>query len=261
MKKEQVLADSIFRIGRPWRLVIMYLLLVLAIFYFLFPMEAVDGECSRRAGCINNMKNIVLALKNYQIVYGTLPPAWTTDKEGNRLHSWRVLLLPFVESEFLYQKIRLSEPWDSEYNRQFHSQSLPFYYCPSSELKNGHCNYVVIVDKNGFFPGAKPYTPQKEDNDKILLMETPNSFCWMDPYADLGLEDTMIVVNDSIHGKGIHSDVKYHFGCIPGHVYNVVPVNTLDCNTILLNSENLHEYSDKWQVRQPKTIPESEKPK
>jgi hypothetical protein len=37
--------------------------------------------------CGNNMKQIALALLNYNDSYGTLPPAYVTDKNGQPVHS------------------------------------------------------------------------------------------------------------------------------------------------------------------------------
>jgi hypothetical protein len=48
---------------------------------------------------------------------GRFPPAATFDKDGRPLHSWRVLLLPFLEKDDLYKQFKLDEPWDSPHNK------------------------------------------------------------------------------------------------------------------------------------------------
>ena len=45
--------------------------------------------------CVNNLKQIALALHNYEEVYKVLPPAYTVDAQGRPLHSWRTLILPY----------------------------------------------------------------------------------------------------------------------------------------------------------------------
>ncbi|QDU78053.1 hypothetical protein Pan97_51330 [Bremerella volcania] len=50
----------------------------------------------------NNLKVIGLALHNYHDTYGTLPPAYIPDEDGQPMHSWRVLILPFVEANHIY---------------------------------------------------------------------------------------------------------------------------------------------------------------
>src|SRR4051794_4085638 len=47
---------------------------------------------------------------------GRLPPAVLFDRNGKALHSWRVLLLPYLEGRSLYEQFRLEEPWDSPHN-------------------------------------------------------------------------------------------------------------------------------------------------
>jgi hypothetical protein len=42
-------------------------------------------------------KMIALALHNYHDVYAAFPPAYTVDENGQRLHSWRTLILPWLE--------------------------------------------------------------------------------------------------------------------------------------------------------------------
>jgi len=79
-------------------------------------------EAARRMQCSSYSKGILLAFHNYSDTHGALPPLYTVDDEGKPLHSWRVLILPFLEQQDLYNQIRLDEPWDSEYNKQFHDR-------------------------------------------------------------------------------------------------------------------------------------------
>ena len=91
---------------------------------------------------------------------GHLPPAYTVDSKGKKLHSWRTLLLE-VEYPDLFAKIKLSEPWNSEHNKQFESQ-IPFLYLPPENrgvIKDGKCvtNYFVFVDELSAFPGQRAF--------------------------------------------------------------------------------------------------------
>ncbi len=74
----------------------------------------------------NHIKQLNLALLNYASAHdGQLPPhrvGTEPDENGIYPHSWRVYLLPYMEQNWLYKQIRLDEPWDSEWNRQFHEQ-------------------------------------------------------------------------------------------------------------------------------------------
>ncbi|MCL2116926.1 MAG: DUF1559 domain-containing protein [Planctomycetaceae bacterium] len=159
---------------------------------FLFdmvPNSRAFREAHRRKDCTDNMKQIVLAMLIYERRNGTLPPAWTVDAEGRPLHSWRVLLLPYLGDEALaelYSQIRLDEPWDSEHNRQFHSRNLDIYRCPSTTLADGETSYTVVVGEETAFndsgTGRKLSGFGPKSGDMLLLGEMPTAICWMSPH-------------------------------------------------------------------------------
>jgi hypothetical protein len=59
-------------------------------------------EAARRSQCSCNYCQILLALHNYHSQYNVFPPAYVADASGRPMHSWRVLLLPFMEQSGLY---------------------------------------------------------------------------------------------------------------------------------------------------------------
>lgn len=152
----------------------------------LLPAVQAAREAARRMQCVNMEKQIGIALHNYHDVYGSLPPAYTTDEDGKPLHSWRVLLLPFVECAPLYGQIRLDEPWDSNHNRQFHA-SMPFCYaCPSSPEAGttGLTCYQWIIGPDTISDG--PNAVQFGDvtrglSNVVAVVEVIPSTCWMEP--------------------------------------------------------------------------------
>src|SRR3954466_12181792 len=71
----------------------------------LLPATRSSRGAARRSQCVNNLKQVGLALHNYEATYGALPPATTVDASGRPLHSWRTLSLPFLQQEPLYRSI------------------------------------------------------------------------------------------------------------------------------------------------------------
>ena len=143
-----------------------------------------------RIDCAYRVQAIVLAMLIYEKQHKGLPPAWTVDREGKPLHSWRVLLLPYLgeEAKKLYAQIRLDEPWDSEHNRQFHHAAVPFYQCPAAELESGETVYSVIVGKKTAFRGSEGVqfdTFGSERKNLILVAERKTPVCWMDPGSEV----------------------------------------------------------------------------
>ncbi len=141
-------------------------------------------EAARRMQCCP--KQLTLAFHNYHDTYGSLPPAYTVDENGSPLHSWRVLLLPFMEQHDLYEKIRLDEPWDSPYNSRFHN-SMPYYCCPSrpeKEREDGLAPYQMVIGPDTISNGTnctKFSDITRNLSDTILFVEASISVPWMSP--------------------------------------------------------------------------------
>ena len=112
--------------------------------------KVIEGERSRQRNMLpqNRLHAIALAVINYTYDHDeAFPPPFSVDKNGKPLHSWRVLILPYLDEEGLARRIRLNEPWDSEYNKQFHNQMPPVYYnsaYPGSD-KKGETNFCMVV--------------------------------------------------------------------------------------------------------------------
>lgn len=121
----------------------------------LLPAVQAAREAARRSQCTNNMKQIGLALHNYHDVNRKFPPAYTVDEDGNPLHSWRVLILPYMEMNHVYEQIRLDEPWDSPHNMAVTDAIPDAYRCPSSPDRGPFTSYVVVDTPGGMFNGAE----------------------------------------------------------------------------------------------------------
>ncbi len=143
----------------------------------------------RRAGqigqCQNNMKQIALALRAYENTYGCLPPAYIADAQGNPMHSWRVLILPFTDNDALYSAYRFTEPWDGPNNRKLHKIAVPWMCCPNDGKNPTDTNYLAVVGPGTAWPGS---TSVKYDmvrdglSNTLLLVEVANSgIHWMEP--------------------------------------------------------------------------------
>lgn len=168
------------------------------------PASEAAEEALRRRACVDRMHRITLAMLLYHCDHGALPPAHTVDTNGNPLHSWRVLLLPYVGQRKLFDKIRLDEPWDSEHNRQFHKQLIEIYQCPSSGLKPGQTTYSVVVGPDTAFQAGQgkqlsDFGPKSAG--MILIVERRSPGCWMDPTLNVPQEVAEEGVNESASGN------------------------------------------------------------
>ncbi|MBI1321810.1 DUF1559 domain-containing protein [bacterium] len=115
-------------------------------------------EATYFAQSVINMKQIMLALHNFESVYGFFPPAVIYGPDGKPWHSWRTLILPFLGENKLYGRYDFSQPWDSPKNKAVVETVVPVYQEPvygKSGLPVTH--YAAIVgEKAAFRPdGAK----------------------------------------------------------------------------------------------------------
>ena len=186
-----------------WFLGVVFILFLIAL---LLPAVSSAREAARRNRCLSNIKQIALALHFYADKHGSFPPAYSVDANGKPLHSWRVLILPYLEHTNLYQAINLDEPWDSTNNRKLWDLMPEVYRCPSCEhaCKLGaiSCppsspNYFAVVGPQTCWPGSSSIKlPEITDgtSSTILFIDTvmPNT-CWMEP-LDLTTEEAMAVL-------------------------------------------------------------------
>ncbi len=153
----------------------------------LLPAVQAAREAARRMQCSNNLKQIALAMHNYNDTYNTFPPAYTTDANGRPLHSWRTLLLPYMEQQALYAQIDLSKPWDDPVNLPFSTTVVPVFSCPSSHVDAPEKTcYQVVVDNGGMFSGASACNVLSVVDglsNTLLVVETEssNAVPWMSP--------------------------------------------------------------------------------
>ncbi|MFO1066693.1 MAG: DUF1559 domain-containing protein [Pirellulales bacterium] len=170
----------------------------------LFPAVQASREAARRMSCANNLKQIALALHNYESVYRAFPPAYTVDENGKPLHSWRTLILPYMEQNALYDKIDLSKPWDDPVNKPLAEMIIPQYCCPSDGNVSSDTPYQAVVFANGPHTGilvGKDATRISSIVDglsnTVAVFECGKHVPWMSPQdADL---DTF--VNGWPHSK------------------------------------------------------------
>lgn len=142
-------------------------------------------EAARRTVCRMNLRAIAQAMLVYEQQHGTLPPACTRDADGRPLHSWRTLLLPYLEERELYDSIDLTKPWDDPANAAARERMPSVYRCPSSTAPDGHTTYMVVVSPDGCFrvDGSVSVAEVRQPSKTLLLAEFPSRWAmpWMAP--------------------------------------------------------------------------------
>jgi len=119
--------------------------------------------------------------------HGTLPPAYTVDAEGNRLHSWRTLILPYFEQKLVFESIDFSKPWDDPANTEARETVMSIYECPSALHEEGLTTYLGVFGPNCVFSGSVPrkmseITDAMENTIAVVDVDSDQAVHWMSPY-------------------------------------------------------------------------------
>ncbi len=146
------------------------LLVVIAIIAILIglllPAVQKVREAASRVKCSNNLKQLGLAIHNYESAKKRLPRSGehlVTDAAGNAFktqcfHSANTLLLPYIEQENVYRQMDLHLRHNEGTNavlaaaEQGPGAAIPILSCPSNPLRSsehdpqgyGYCDYAVL---------------------------------------------------------------------------------------------------------------------
>lgn len=130
-------------------LVVIGLVFIGGVLAYFWPALQSAIIASRVQQSANNLKEIGLALHNYHDYNGGFPPAFIADNDGNLMHSWRVLILPYLDEQAkeIHRKYDFGKPWDHPHNRDV-TRTMPAAYASpllSSQAEQGQTSYLAIV--------------------------------------------------------------------------------------------------------------------
>ena len=134
----------------------------------LLPAIQAAREAARRMQCLNNLKQMGLAIMNYESSKKAYPRGrWNIDPNDNTKHtvadrtatksndhSWQVIVLPYAEEQNIASLYDLKRAWFSTENRPPVSQALAIFVCPTvPEMARFDVMFVSAVQK----PAAGDY--------------------------------------------------------------------------------------------------------
>ena len=175
--------------------------------------------CDRpRAPCKNNLKQIGLALYNYHDTYNCFPPAFVLGPDGKPWHSWRALILPFLDAEELAKKYRFDEPWNGPNNSKLLDQRPDIFACRGFDgvvnVSKRRTSYLAVVGSESAWPGATSIQVNDMTDGPsytVMVIEVRDAFIpWLAP-DDLSFEEAIAPPTDqegrqpsSVHTGGGH---------------------------------------------------------
>lgn len=173
----------------------------------LLPAIQAAREAARRSQCLNNLKQLSLAMLNYESAEGGFPPmaqAWTpadyqalygggpgTWYDG---HGWYTFVMPYIEQGSLTAIINHKLSFSDPVNRAGREAKIPLHECPSDigiqrnewdvpAWSRVRTNYVVNAGNTNYgqydwgdvlFGGA-PFIPRKPNNLATITDGTSNT--------------------------------------------------------------------------------------
>src|SRR4051812_17050360 len=111
----------------------------------LLPAIQAAREAARRMQCLNNLKQMGLAILNYESTKKSFPRGrWDIDSNDSTKHtvpdrsvaksndqSWQVVVLPYAEEQNIASQYDLKKAWFNTDNRLPVSYPLAVFVCPS----------------------------------------------------------------------------------------------------------------------------------
>ena len=172
-----------------------------------------------RPWCKYELKLIGAALYNYHEANGSFPPVVIRDDQGRPMHSWRVLLLPYMEEQKLYEQYDLSQPWDSPHNRALIDKMPDIYRCAKlASAGAGVTPFVAVVGKEAAWTEGE--ARKLEDfadgrSNTVMVVELPSkATTWTEP-EDVPFSD-MVGTADGPQRAGTTVNALFADGSVHG---------------------------------------------
>ncbi len=129
----------------------------------LLPAVQAAREAARRMQCGNNLKQVGLALHNYESVYQVWPAQSSGPSQGRNFiakrGSWFTAILPFMEQNGLYSSFDDGRHWHDSANKVAVDTEVPMLKCPSVPDRRGF-EWTVLVDYANATTTSATLTPR-----------------------------------------------------------------------------------------------------
>jgi hypothetical protein len=155
------------------------------------PLFSATTEAPFRVASAEQIKQILLAMQMFSTDHGGALPGGFADKTGKPGLSWRVALLPYLDSKNLFDLFKLDEPWDSPNNRKL-IDKMPKIYAPPRQDLFGYTFYRGFTGPNAWLPprtgkpgeqlfGVKLVEIRDGVSNTILVAEAADAVIWTKP--------------------------------------------------------------------------------
>lgn len=220
-----VIVGWIFVFSLPG-LVRIFWIVFLCIAMFVFCSEKMnthspgDRKADYGLSCKTQMRMLQLGILNYESAHTAFPNATARSKNGKLEHSWRVMILPFIEGGDLHDQYDFNEPWDGPNNSKLASQMPVVFACPENPIPN-KTPYKTVVGPGTAFETGKTIgfgqIPDGPSNTIAIVEDVENQINWMSP-DDLSIEEALKILNSKDKSSCAHDVIDDPFVCSFGSI-------------------------------------------
>lgn len=187
------------------------------------PAFAAARSAAKCSECESNLRVIGQAIESYYADKGHYPPAFVTDENGKPMHSWRVLILPYLgpQANLVYDQYKMDQPWDGPDNIKLENMIPQVYRCPTDPTTfRNQTSYLAIVGDDTLINQNKPASrsasydgPVLRDNpsETMVVLECSDSqVSWLKPQdiakaaLTAGLNSKNLASPGSHHLQGVN---------------------------------------------------------
>jgi hypothetical protein len=141
---------------------------------------------ARRSISQEKLRQVGFALLNYHNDFHCFPPAFMEDSQGQPSHSWRVLILPYLDGQDAFALYDFRTAWNGSGKGMVATQMpAPFKRFEDQPNYDYHTNIVVMTGPGFIFQGSTP-TRLTDVSDgpvnTILALEVDgHNIQWLEP--------------------------------------------------------------------------------
>ena len=146
---------------------------------------------------VQNLQQLALAMHNYQDVQGSLPGQYVQAGGAPGL-SWRVMILPYLGYQSLFNSFDVSKPWDDPANLPLLGQMPEEFRSPADAKGVNVTRYVVGTGPNLIFNGPTGVRLNQitdGTSNTLLIGEAAAGIAWTRP-DDIAVGPTPLLGGD-----------------------------------------------------------------
>lgn len=184
------------------------LIALLAILSLYLPQVAQVREPARLSDAQNRLRQVMLALIEFEEAYGKLPNAAIFNETGRPLHSWRTAILPFIEGSSIHRQIDFGTAWNDQVKVDLKAIVFDDYESPFRGNRNepGLTHFVAVLGPDTVIREHGDTTVKGIQDDPsttgVLVEFVDSDIYWAEP-RDVTVEDAIRIIQEFDGFRGV----------------------------------------------------------